>query len=226
MTTVNDKIDEVYIDANYPGLAKLTKLVKESYPEITRDQVKQFYDEQVSAQLVKVQKKTKSTGHIIALNVNEKWFLDIFDMQRYSLSNGGNKYIMCAMDVYTRKVYVEPMQNKEAKTCADAFEAIIKKAKASPRTMISDHEGGFLNDVFQKVIEKHEIVYTQNVKGDHRLMGIIDNFARRLKLALTVYFLRTKTRFWLREINKIVENYNKSRNSALDNLTPNEAGQK
>ena len=99
--------------------------------------------------------------------------------------NDGYKYILCAIDAFTRKAYVEPMRNRDAKECSEAFEKLVKNAGEPPRTMVSDHEGAFLNDVFQKVMDRHKIVYTQNAKSDHRVMGIIDNFAKRLKLALT-----------------------------------------
>ena len=60
MANVDYKIDEIYSENNYPGLEKLLKLVKAKYPEITRDEVKQFRDKEVSAQLLKVTKKRKA----------------------------------------------------------------------------------------------------------------------------------------------------------------------
>ena len=66
------KIEELYADNNYPGLEKLTKLVRAKYPDITREEVKRFYDKEVAAQLLKVTKKRKAEGHIVAFNVNER----------------------------------------------------------------------------------------------------------------------------------------------------------
>ncbi len=41
--------------------------------------------------------------------------LDIFVLQKYINSNNGYSYILCIMDVFSRKAWVYPMKSKKFK---------------------------------------------------------------------------------------------------------------
>ena len=43
------------------------------------------------------------------------------------LSNQGGKYCFVCIDVFTKVAGMEPMKNKEASTCLEAFKDIIRK---------------------------------------------------------------------------------------------------
>ena len=54
---MNNIIDEIYNDNNFPGLEKLYKLVKSDHPNISKNEVKDFLDNQLGEQLLKTTKK-------------------------------------------------------------------------------------------------------------------------------------------------------------------------
>ena len=62
-----------------------------------------------------------------------------------------------------------------------------------------------------------------NVVGDHNSLGIIDNFAKRLKMALSKKFIRSKSTNWIDNLQQIIDNYNNQANSSIDDIKPNEA---
>ena len=68
----------------------------------------------------------KTTGHIVAFKENEFWNIDIFDLSKYYKYNKGYKYIFCAIDIFTRKVYCIAMKNKDNNNVLNAIENIIK----------------------------------------------------------------------------------------------------
>ncbi len=78
-------IAEVWRNNNYPGVARLTKLVKEKYPNkyIRRPQIIKFLSKQTASQTFKEKRKSKPKGHIVANLVNELWQMDIFDLSLY-----------------------------------------------------------------------------------------------------------------------------------------------
>ena len=59
-----------------------------------------------------------------------------------------------------------------------------------------------------------------NALHDHHVLGIVDNFARRLKVILTTYFLKNKTTKWTDRLADIIRVYNNSEHSALNNYKP------
>jgi hypothetical protein len=208
---------------NYPGLERLIKLAKDKHPEITRQQVKTFLDSDVAKQLTKVQQKRPADGHIVAFVPNENWQMDVFDMSRYMYSNQYYRYILCCVDVFTRQAYAEPLKLKDSESLAAAFQKIIDTAGVKPRSILSDHEAGFLIDPFQKLLNKYNIALNVNALHNHHALGIIDNFARRLKVIVTTIFLKNQTTKWTDRLSEIIRVYNKSEHSAINDHKPREA---
>ena len=75
----------------------------------------------------------------------------------------------------------------------------------------------------QNLLDKYKIVLDMNVINDHHTLGIIDNFAKRIKTFFTLKFLRTKSENWINLLSDFIKNYNNSEHKALDYLTPNDA---
>jgi hypothetical protein len=73
------------------------------------------------------------------------------------------------------------------------------------------------------VLVENNIHHDPNAVGDHNSLGIIDNYAKRIKRILTAYFLQTKKKNWIDVIQKIVATYNVSPHSSLGGFTPAEA---
>jgi hypothetical protein len=201
----------------------LVRLAKEKHPEITRKQIKTFLDSDVAKQLTKVQPKKSADGHIVAFMPNENSQMDVFDLSRYMYSNQYYRYVLCCVDVFTRVAYAEPLKLKDSEALAAAFQKLVDKAGVKPRSILSDHEAGFLIDPFQKLINKYNIALSVNALHDHHALGIIDNFARRLKVILTTVFLKNKTTKWTDRLQDIIRVYNNSQHSSINDHKPKEA---
>jgi hypothetical protein len=78
---------------------------------------------------------------------------------------------------------------------------------------------------FSEFLDDNNIILDTNIKDDHFALGIIDNFAKRLKLVFAKKFLKYKTKNWIQYLNEIIKSYNNSSHSSLDGLTPNEASE-
>ena len=217
------KLDTIQRSNNYPGYERLVKLAQEKYPEISRSEVKTFLSHDTARQLTTVQHAKKAEGHIVAMLPNELWQMDIFDLSRYMYSNKYFRYLLCCVDVFTRKVYVEALKEKDSEACAKAFEKIVKSNGVKPRSILSDHDAAFLREPFQKILTKEGIALNLNALNDHHALGIIDNFARRFKMILTTTFLKNHTTKWLDRYQNIITIYNNTKHSSLKDKTPNEA---
>jgi len=218
----NEKIIDLLYRINYyPGLQRLITIVHKANPAITKEEVKKFYDKDITTQLTKVQPKTKPTGHIVSYALNELWQMDIFDLSRYQYFNNYYKYLLVAIDVFSRKAFAVPLLNKEANTVKEAFIKMTKIVK--PRSIISDHDSAFLSKEFTSYLDKLQIPLNVNAIGDHHVLGIIDNFAKRIKTILTSTFLKNNSTKWIHIIDNILRVYNDRDHEALGGLSPNEA---
>ena len=218
----NEKIIDLQYKLNYfPGKTKLISIVRKSNPEITKEEINKYYDEDITNQLTKPQTQSKPEGHIVAYHLNELWQMDIFDLSRYRLFNKHYKYILACIDVFSRKAYIQPMLNKDDITVKQSIIKIFKEAK--PRSILSDHDSAFLSKVVTSYLDGLKIPLNINALGDHHALGIIDNFAKRIKTILTALFLKSNNTNWINSIHNIVQHYNKSEHSSLNNLSPNDA---
>ena len=220
-----DKIIDLLAKINlFPGQKKMYDIVQKAHPEITRQQIQHYFDTDTTTQLTKIQKKQKPTGHIVAYHVNELWQMDIFDLSRYQRDNDGYRYVLVSVDVFSRKAFVAPIKEKTPVEVKRGFEILTKGVK--PRSIISDHEGSFISKEFTAYLDKLQIPLNVNAISDHHALGIIDNFARRIKTILTKMFLKSNNTKWTDDIDRIVFQYNTMSNAALDNLSPNDACKK
>ena len=54
------------------------------------------------------------------------WGVDLADMQSLSRKNKGIKYLLCAIDLYSKHVFVIPLKDKKGISIVNAFNKIIK----------------------------------------------------------------------------------------------------
>ena len=220
---LKDFLNELYSENNYPAKAKLLKLAKETRPETTAKDVNNFLDAELAYQLLKETKNLKTNGgHLTAYRINEIWQIDIYDVSRYEKSNKGFKYMFAVVDVFTRFGYIIPLKNKDITSTTQALKEIIAMNKTGPNLIISDNDSSFMGEMFQKLLTSNNIHHDANAIGDHHALGIIDNFAKRIKRILTAQFLRTNNKIWIDNIQKIIRTYNNSKHSSIADLTPQE----
>jgi hypothetical protein len=87
---------------------------------------------------------------------------------------------------------------------------------------MSDNDGTFINKSFQEILEKNQIIHQPNILDNHHALGLIDRFARTLKIILTRLFLQKKSTNWINYLDEIIKNYNNNGHSAIDYIAPNE----
>ena len=60
---------------------------------------------------------------------NNIWGVDLADMQSLSIKNKGIKYLLCAIDLYSKYAFVIPLKDKKRISIVNAFDKIIKQSK-------------------------------------------------------------------------------------------------
>jgi hypothetical protein len=95
--------------------------------------------------------------------------------------------------------------------------------------IMSDSDSAFKGDNrneeqnFQKILSDNNAVLEPVKLNDHHALGVIDNFAKNLKRVLSKEFLENKKARWIDILPKIIEQYNNTPHTSLDNITPNQA---
>ena len=215
-----NKIIQYYRDYGYPSYKVLFSVMKTQGEKVTLQQVKEAIESQLVSQMHKKQ-KTKIGGHMLAFFENEKWLMDLLDMQNFKYSNRGNRYILIVCDVFSRKGYAIPLKNKNADTVLNAFKEIVNN-NGHPAKLISDNGSEFLNHQMKTYLDSKHIFHETNEVGYHKALGVIDAFSRTIKNKIYKSFTDNNNTGWVNELPRLVKGYNNSPHQALLGLTPND----
>ena len=216
-------IKKYYEEYNFPKVDKLYKVMKLDGNDINKKDIQKFLDEQIENQLLKQVKKetTKKLGSIHAFSENQTWQVDIFFMTKYKKQNNGFSYILCAVDVFTRKAYAVGMKSKNADDCISAFKSIVSTAGV-PFVITTDTDSTLTGNLFQEYLSNNNIAHNVVILNDHQSLGIIDRFARTLKSILNAYFIRNDDTNWIRILDKVIKQYNNTPHKSLNDIKPND----
>ena len=86
------------------------------------------------------------------------WGVDLADMQSLSRKNKGIKYLLCAIDLYSKYAFVIPLKDKKEISIVNAFNKIIKQSSRKPNKIWVDQGGEFYNNVFEKWLSDNDII--------------------------------------------------------------------
>lgn len=133
--------------------------------------------------------------------------VDLIEMQPFKRENRGYRYILIAIDVFSKMAYAEPLLNKTAVETTHAMERILKKIR--PRQIQSDNGVEFFNKSMDNLFKKHKI----NHYASYSILkaSIVERLIRTIKRRLYMQFSLQGNYRWLGILQKIIDEYNNTR---------------
>ena len=91
------------------------------------------------------------------------WGVDLADMQSLSKYNKGIKYLLCAIDIFSKYARVVPLKDEKAISIVNLFQKIISEGR-KPNKIWVDQSSEFCNNSFKRFlkIKKIEMYSTYN----------------------------------------------------------------
>ena len=77
-------------------------------------------------------------------------------MQSLSKYNKGNKYLLCAIDLFSKYAWVVPIKDKKGTSIVNAFKKIISKGR-KPNKIWFDQGNEFYNNSFKDFLKMNNI---------------------------------------------------------------------
>ena len=91
---------------------------------------------------------------------NNIWGVDLANMQSLSKYNKENKYLLCAIDLFSKYAWVVPIKDKKGTSIVNAFKKIISKrseaeskGRRKPNKIWVDQGGEFYNNSFKDFLK-------------------------------------------------------------------------
>lgn len=146
--------------------------------------------------------------------------IDLIDIQQYSRWNDNYKYILSAIDTFTRKAWVRPCKDKTSNEILMAFKSILSEAEKLPLTLVSDRGKEMTNKKFTEFCRKNNINYFHNYTSVHAPM--VERFNQTFQKKLYKFLDHNETRRYIDNLQDFVDSYNESIHSTIE-MSPNEA---
>ena len=106
------------------------------------------------------------------------WGVDLADMQSLSKYNKGIKYLLCAIDLFSKYAWVVPLKDKKRVSIVNAFQKIISEGRKANKIWV-DQVSEFYNNFFKDFLKINNIE-TYSTYNEGKLV-VVERFSRTLK---------------------------------------------
>lgn len=139
---------------------------------------------------------------------------DLADFQSVSKYNDGYKYLLVAVDVLSRQLFVAPVRSKMSKHMKEAFDIVLEKMPFEPKHIFTDKGMEFEAKEMHAYFKEKNILKYVTQSPDVKA-SIAERFMRTIKNRLYRYFTEEQTLRWIEPIEKIAHGINMTVNRTI-----------
>lgn len=193
-----------------------------------RDTIKEALKDEPSYYLHRSAKYKFPRRQVIVSGPNVQLQIDLKDVKKYQEHNDKIKYLLCAVDCFSKMAYVRPMTNKNATSSEIALTSILKDIPSNIKKIQCDRGGEFWNQKYKKFLSEHKIklfaTHNYDIKASH-----VERFQRTLMRRIHKFFTAFNTWRYVDDLQKIVYSYNRTFHASIGmapiNVSPANAGE-
>lgn len=141
--------------------------------------------------------------------LHHTWQVDLSDLSSLKGHNDNYAYLLVAIDVLSKQLFVEPLKRKTAGAVLEGFEQIFSRTKEKPLFIMSDKGGEFLGGVVQKFFRDNKINF-YTIHDEDTKASIVERVQRTLKSKMWRYFTYENTDRYIDIIQDLVYSYNRT----------------
>ena len=151
-------------------------------------------------------------------SIDQTWAVDLIDMQQYSKQNKHYRYLLAAIDIFSKNGWLVPLKNKTGVTVSEAFKTLFKERK--PMYIWSDKGSEFYNRQVKELFKDNNIkLYsTENEEKS----SVVERWIGTMKQYMFKYFTANQTFKYYDVLDELVKHYNNTVHSSIK-MTPVQA---
>ena len=133
------------------------------------------------------------------------WDVDLADMQLISKYNKGTRYLLYAIDLFSKFAFVFPLKDKKGSTIVNEFQTILHFSKRKPNKIWVEQGSEFYNNHFKKRLKDNDIsMYSTHNEGKS---VVAEKFIRTLKNKIYKHMTAILKNVYFDVIDDIVDKY-------------------
>jgi len=225
--THNSEVDEseilkLYRDISFPGSFRGIKTLRSVLKtdkgiDISQQKLYQILQKEPNYLIHQLKPFKTKTRTAITHNYGELVQADIAYM--FENDPQKEKYFLLLIDVYSNKIFVEILLNRDGPTVAKALENIFKRFGSPIYEIQTDKGTEFVNRYCKALFKKLKIVF--RTKRGIKKSSFAESAIFRVKRKLYIYLRTYLTKKWTEHIEQIVQSLNNIPLKRLGYLTPN-----
>lgn len=139
--------------------------------------------------------------------------VDLIDVSNQANDNRGYKFILTAIELYSRYAWTLPLKTKNGSEVAQVLEQLFNSMRQKPNKLWSDRGSEFFNPQVRQLLQRENIqIYT--TRGITK-NSIVERFNRTLREELEKVFQKNRNLNWIDNIQKVVRDYNNTEHSSV-----------
>ena len=133
------------------------------------------------------------------------WGVDLADMQSLTKYNKGSKYLLCAIDIFSKYAWVVALNDKKRISIVNAFQKIISEGR-KPNKMWFDQGGEFQIKLFKRFLRINNIEMYQTFNKEKSVVD--ERFIRTLKNKIFKHMTAISRNIYFHLLDDIVKKCN------------------
>ena len=134
-------------------------------------------------------------------------------MKLLSKYNKGIRFLLCAIDIFSKYAWVVPLKDKKGISIVKAFQIILKQSNRKPNKIWVDKPSEFYNVYFRKWLRDNDIVmYSTHNEGKS---VVAERFIRTLKSKIFKYMTSISKNVYINKLDDIVNEYNNTYHTTI-----------
>lgn len=216
MAALNKYLKSIYFDPTKPSSftspEKLYSYVKkEGKYDVSKYRIRKWLDQQEPYSLQKINRKPKTTP-IIVSGIDDQWSADLMDMAKFSDKNNGVKYILVAIDTFSKYLYLRPLMDKTGKSVAAAFQDIFKHGRV-PNRLRTDKGQEFKARVVRDLMEQNNV--KQLFAENETKAAISERVIKTIKARIYRFLMHENNHVYMPELQNFAKSYNNTVHSTI-----------
>ena len=145
--------------------------------------------------------------------IDNIWGVDLAETQSLSKKNKGIKYLLCAIDLFSKYAFAVPLKDKKGIIIVNAFNKILKQSNRKPNKIWVDQQGEFYNRVFKKWFSDNDIIMYSTFNEGKSVVA--KGFIRTLKNKLYKHMTATGKNVYYDALDDVVNEYNNTKHNII-----------
>ena len=146
--------------------------------------------------------------------IDDQWDVDLMDMTDYAAENDGVRYVLMAIDVFSRYGWAVPLKSKRAADVVKGFDTLLLKANGrKPVKIRTDRGGEFVNGTMKRWFQQHNILHSvtfNEVKANY-----VERWIKTIKSKIIKLFQHKNKLGYVNFLDDIVEGYNQTYHTSI-----------